>query len=106
MARVGAEGMHGRIMVMRNNSSAVVAVLSLLGVLGFSPSPQAQAQPTPTDQAAKPRCSLMHDLVPANPPGPLPLATPLRLTLDLDPKKPVDPATRDSILNNIMETGI
>ena len=82
---------------MRNNSFVVVAVLSLLGVLGFPLSSQAQT-----------RCNLMHDLVPANPPNPAPPTDPskLRLTLDLDPKKPVDSATRDSILNNIMETGI
>jgi len=85
------------MMVMRNNSFVVVAVLSLLGVLGFPLSSQAQT-----------RCNLMHDLVPANPPNPAPPTDPskLRLTLDLDPKKPVDSATRDSILNNIMETGI
>jgi hypothetical protein len=85
------------MMVMRNNSFAVVAVFSLLGVLGFPLSSQAQT-----------RCNLMNDLVPANPPNPAPPTDPskLRLTLDLDPKKPVDAATRDSILNNIMETGI
>jgi hypothetical protein len=85
------------MMVMRNNSFAVVAVFSLLGVLGFPLSSQAQT-----------RCNLMHDLVPATPPNPAPPTDPskLRLTLDLDPKKPVDAATRDSILNNIMETGI
>jgi hypothetical protein len=84
-------------MVMRNNSFAVVAVLSLLGVLGFPLSSQAQT-----------RCNLMHDLVPANPPNPASStdSSKLRLTLDLDPKKPVDAATRDSILNNIVETGI
>src|SRR5215813_7996064 len=89
--------MHGRMMVMRNNSFVVVAVLSLLGVLGFPLSSQAQT-----------RCNLMHDLVPATPPNPAPPtdSSKLRLTLDLDPKKPVDAATRDSILNNIMETGI
>jgi hypothetical protein len=82
-------------MIMRNSSSAVMAVLGLLGVLSFSPSSHAQA-----------RCNLMHDLVPANPPNPDPQLNPPKLTLDFDPKKPVDAATRDSILNNIMETGI
>jgi hypothetical protein len=80
---------------MRENLSTAAAVLSLVGLLISFPSSQAQA-----------RCNLMHDLVPANPPNPDPQLNPPRLTLDFDPKKPVDAATRDSILHNIMETGI
>ena len=88
---------------MRNNRSAAVAVLGLVGALSSFHSLQAQApvQPVPTAPAPIQRCNLMHDLVPANQPN-----QPPRLTLDLDPKKPVDVATKDSILNNIMETGI
>jgi hypothetical protein len=94
-ASVGADAMHRRTLVMRINSFAVMAVLSLLGVLSSFPSSHAQA-----------RCNLMHDLVPANPPNPDPQLNPPKLTLDFDSTKPVDAATRDSILNNIMETGI
>jgi hypothetical protein len=83
-----------RTMVMRDNLSAVAAVLSLVGILSSFPSSQAQA-----------RCNLMHDLVPTSPSDPTPLR-PLKLTLDLDPNKPVDPATKEAILNNIMGTGI
>src|SRR6516164_1068583 len=57
---------------MRNNSRAVLAVLSFVGVLSFSPSLQAQA-----------RCNSMHDSVPANPPNPDLLLIPATLTLDL-----------------------
>jgi hypothetical protein len=45
----------------------------------------------------------MHDLVSVSPTNQDPVK-PLRLTLDLD--KPVDPATKNSILNTIMETGV
>src|SRR6478736_4140494 len=79
-------------MVMRDNLSAVAAVLSLVGILSSFPSAQAQA-----------RCNLMHDLVPTNPQDPTP---PRKLTLDFDSKRPVEPATKEAILNNIMETGI
>jgi hypothetical protein len=83
-------------MVMREKLSAAAAVLSFAGVLSSFPSSQAHAQLASTDEP--PRCNLMHDLIPG--------ASPLRLTLDLDPKKPVDPATKESILDNIMKTGI
>jgi hypothetical protein len=87
---------HERSLVMRDNLWATAALLGLVGILSSFPSPQAQAQ-------AQVRCNLMHDLMPANPPNPL---MPLSLRLDLDPKKPVDPATKEAILNNIMETGL
>jgi hypothetical protein len=74
-------------MVMRENLSAAAAVLSLVGALISFPSSQAQA-----------RCNLMHDLMPANPPNPEPQLNPPKLTLDA--------VTKDTILNNIMETGI
>src|SRR5262249_43863907 len=82
-----------RTMVMRDNLSAVAAVLSLVGILSSFPSAQAQA-----------RCNLMHDLVPANPPDPTP-RPPFKLTLDFDSKRPVEPATKEALLNNIRETG-
>ena len=69
---------HRRTMVMRDNLRAAVSVLSLVGILSSFPLSQAQAQAT---------CNLMHDLVPANPLSPLPALKPLKLTLDLDPKK-------------------
>jgi hypothetical protein len=87
---------------MRNNSSAVVAVLSLLGVLGSFHSSQAQApaqpQPAPTAQPPKPLgqpCNLMSDLVPANPPSPKPPTDPLKLALTR-----VDATTKKLILNS------
>jgi hypothetical protein len=83
-----------RTMVMRDNLSAVAAILGLVGILSSFPSAQAQA-----------RCNLMHDLVPANPPDPTP-RPPFKLTLDFDSKRPVEPATKEAILNKIMETGI
>jgi hypothetical protein len=83
-------------MVMRDNLSAVAAVLSLVGILSSFPSAQAQA-----------RCNLMHDLVPTNPQDPTaPQRPSFKLTLDFDLKRPVEPATKEAILNNIMETGI
>src|SRR5262245_59120442 len=81
---------HGRTMVMRDNLCAAAAVLSLVGILSSFPLSRAQAQAP---------CNLMHDLV-------SPALKPLKLTLDLDPKKSVDPATKEAILNKIMETGI
>jgi hypothetical protein len=85
-----------RTMVMRDNLSAVAAVLSLVGILSSFPSAQAQA-----------RCNLMHDLVPANPPDPTPpQRPPFKPTIDFDSKRPVEPATKEAILNNIVETGI
>ena len=89
---------HGRTMVLRDNLFATAAVLGLIGTLSSFPSSQVQGQ-------AQARCNLMNDLVPANPPDPAPLR-PFKLTLDLDPEKPVDPATKEAILKNIMETGI
>ena len=80
---------------MRNNRSAAVAVLGLVGALSSFPSSQAQAQATPSAQAPKPLgrpCNLLSDLVPANPPSPRP-AVPARLT-------PVDATTKNSILNS------
>jgi hypothetical protein len=89
-----------RTMVMRDNLSAVAAVLGLVGLLSSFPSSQAQAQ-------AQARCNLMHDLVPAKPPDPTPpQRPPFKLTLDFDSKRPVEPATKEAILNNIMETGV
>jgi hypothetical protein len=63
---------NGECRLTRNNSSAVVPVFSLLGVLSFSPSSQAQV-----------RRNSMHDSVPANPPNPDLLLAPATLTLDL-----------------------
>jgi hypothetical protein len=81
---------------MLDNLSAIAAVLGLVGLLSSFPSSQAQA-----------RCNLMHDLVPAKPPDPTPpQRPPFELTLDFDSKRPVEPATKEAILNNIMETGI
>jgi hypothetical protein len=80
---------------MRNNSSATVAVLGLVGVLSSFPSSQAQAQVTPSAQAPKPLgqpCNLMSDLVQADPRSPKP-AAPARLT-------PIDVTTKNSILNS------
>ena len=88
-----------RTKVMRDNLSAVAAVLSLVGILSSFPSAQAQAQ-------TQVPCNLMHDLVPANPPNPLPILKPPKLTLDLDPRKSVGLATKEAILNNIMESGV
>jgi hypothetical protein len=85
-----------RTMVMPDNLSAIAAVLSLIGILSSFPSAQAQA-----------RCKLMHDLLPTNPEDPTPpQRPPFKLTLDFDSKRPVEPATKEAILNNIMETGI
>jgi hypothetical protein len=85
-----------RTMVMRDNLSAIAAVLSLVGILSSFPSAQAQA-----------RCNLMHDLLPTNREDPTPpQRPPFKLTLDFDSKRPVEPATKEAILNNIMETGI
>ena len=83
-----------RTTVMRDDLLAIGAVLSLVGILSSFPSSQAQA-----------RCNLMHDLMPTNPSNPEPIK-PFRLTLDFDSKRPVEPATKEAILNNIMETGI
>jgi hypothetical protein len=88
---------HGRTMVMRDNLCAAAAVLSIVGILSSFPLSLARAQAA---------CNLMHDLVPASPLSPLPALKPLKLTLDLDPKKSVDRATKEAILNKIMETGI
>jgi hypothetical protein len=75
---------------MRNNSRAVLAVLTFVGVLScFSSSPsQAQAPSKPLGQP----CNLLSDLVQANPRSPKP-AVPPRLT-------PVDATTKNSILNS------
>jgi len=83
-----------RTTVMRDDLLAIGAVLSLVGILSSFPSSQAQA-----------RCNLMHDLMPTNPSNPEPIK-PFRQTLDFDSKRPVEPATKEAILNNIMETGI
>src|SRR5262245_31391264 len=74
---------------MRNNSRAVLAVLSLVGVLScFSSSPtQAQAS-KPLGQP----CNLLSDLVQADPRSPKP-AVPPKLT-------PIDATTKNSILNS------
>src|SRR6266540_4955060 len=80
---------------MRNNSSATVAVLGLVGVLSSFPSSQVQAQVTPSAQPAKPLgqpCNLMSDLVQADPRSPKP-AVPPRLT-------PIDATTKNLILNS------
>jgi hypothetical protein len=92
---VRARGVHGGITVMRNNSSATVAVLGLVGVLSSFPSSQVQAQVTPSAQAPKPLgqpCNLVSDLVQADPRSPKP-AVPPRLT-------PVDATTKNLILNS------
>src|SRR5258708_2454540 len=75
---------------MRNNSRAVVAVLSFIGVLScFSSSPaQAQAPSKPLGQP----CNLLSDLVQADPRSPKP-AVPPKLT-------PIDATTKNLILNS------
>jgi hypothetical protein len=80
-------------MVMRDHLSAA-AVLSVVGVLSSFPASPAQA-----------RCNLMHDLRSTNPSDPT-SADPAKPTIDFNSNKPVDAATKDEILNNIMETGI
>ncbi len=83
---------------MRNNSSATVAVLGLVGVLSSFPSSPVQAQVTPSAQAPKPLgqpCNLLSDLVPANPPSPKPPTDPSKLTLTR-----VDATTKNTILNS------
>src|SRR5258708_35346851 len=78
---------------MRDHLSAA-AVLSVVGVLSSFPASPAQA-----------RCNLMHDLRSTNPSDPT-SADPAKPTIDFNSNKPVDAATKDEILNNIMETGI
>jgi hypothetical protein len=75
---------------MRNNSRAVLAVLSLVGVLScFSSSPaRAQAASKPLGQP----CNLLSDLVQADPRSPKP-AVPPKLT-------PIDATTKNLILNS------
>lgn len=75
---------------MRNNSRAVLAVLSFIGVLSsFSSSPaQAQAPSKPLGQP----CNLLSDLVQADPRSPKP-AVPAKLT-------PIDATTKNLILNS------
>jgi hypothetical protein len=75
---------------MRNNSRAVLAVLSFVGVLScFSSSPaQAQAPSKPLGQP----CNLLSDLVQADPRSPKP-AVPPKLT-------PIDATTKTLILNS------
>jgi hypothetical protein len=85
---------------MRNNRSAAVAVLGLVGALSSFHSLQAQApvQPAPTAQPPKPLgqpCNLISDLVPANPPSPKPPTDPSKLTLTR-----VDATTKNMILNS------
>ena len=82
-----------KTMVMRDHLSAA-AVLSVVGVLSSFPASPAQA-----------RCNLMHDLRSTNPSDPT-SADPAKPTIDFNSNKPVDAATKDEILNNIMETGI
>src|SRR6516165_9733132 len=75
---------------MRNNSRAVLAVLSFVGVLScFSSSPgRAQAPSKPLGQP----CNFLSDLVQADPRSPKP-AVPPKLT-------PIDATTKTLILNS------